>query len=211
MIPATSGKRNIARILEVYVTAFLPLLFAHSLESQQQSHENDGTKYFIERTEIAGYRRIQITTIQAHILSRPGDSYNAEVVQRDAQALRDTGYFVEVRLTVEDSPDQPGGKIVAFVVCEKPLIRRVEYSGIKSITESDILHAYRESKTAFSVGSQFDETNLARAAAIIKEQLSKNGRPSAVVKPRYERNSNLNVVSVLFNEGPNADAPGSPR
>jgi len=170
-------------------------------------------KYFIERTEIAGYRRIPITTIQAHIFSRPGDPYNVEVVQRDAQALREAGYFVEVRLKVEDSPDQPGGKIVAFVVSEKPVIRRVEYRGIKSITETDILHAYRESKTAFLVESQFDETNLARATAIIKKLLSKNGRPSAVIKPTYERNTNLNVVSVLFtvDEGPNADAPANPR
>jgi hypothetical protein len=44
MIPATSGKRNIARILEVCVTAFLSLFSAQALESQQQSHENDRTK-----------------------------------------------------------------------------------------------------------------------------------------------------------------------
>ena len=118
MILATSGRRNILRALEVCATACLFLFSAQALESQQP-HENDGTPRFIERIEIVGNRRVQAETIRAKILWRPGDVYNAEAVQRDGRALRDTGHFTEVHLRVGVDPDRPNGKIVVFDVIEK--------------------------------------------------------------------------------------------
>ena len=88
------------------------------------SHSPDGraAQSSIERLEIIGYRRVQRAAILAYIHSRPGDTYNEQAVRRDAQALRDSRYFDEVRVRVEDSPDRPNGKIVAFDVKEKPTI-----------------------------------------------------------------------------------------
>jgi hypothetical protein len=114
----TSGRRIIPSKLGVCATAWLFFFSVQALESQQPV----GDQYFIERIEIVGYRRVQNSAIQAHILSRSGGPYNAEAAQRDAQALRDTGYFNEVRLRVEDSPDRPNGQIVVFAVVEKPTI-----------------------------------------------------------------------------------------
>ena len=113
----TSGIRIIPNKLGVCATACLFFFLVQAPESQHPV-EN---QYFIERIEIVGYRRVQNSTIRAHILSRAGGPYNAEAVQCDAQALRDTGYFNEVRLTVEDTPRQPNGKIVVFAVIEKPI------------------------------------------------------------------------------------------
>ena len=106
----TSGIRIIPNKLGVCATACLFFFLVQAPESQHPV-EN---QYFIERIEIVGYRRVQNSTIRAHILSRPGGPYNAEAVQCDAQARSDTGYFNEVRLTVEDTPRQPNGKIVVF-------------------------------------------------------------------------------------------------
>jgi outer membrane protein insertion porin family len=193
--------------LEVCATACLFLFSVQALESQQP-HENNGTQYIIERIDIQGYRRIQNATMRAHTLSRPGDPYNAEAVQRDAQALRDTGYFDEVRLRIEDSPDRPNGKIVVFLVIEKPIIRRIEYRGIKSITEADILKGFKDNEITLSIGSQFDQTMLTRAATVIEGLLSAHGRRSATIKPTYERVATANAVSIVFNidEGPKAQS-----
>jgi hypothetical protein len=38
----------------------------------------------------------------------------------------------DVRLEVEDSPELPNGKIVVFIVRERPIVSRIEYKGIKS-------------------------------------------------------------------------------
>jgi hypothetical protein len=80
MISATSARRNTLRVSKVYVTACLCLFIAWVLESQLQSPKKNETKDFIERIDVEGYRRLELATIRAHFLSRPGGLYSAEVV-----------------------------------------------------------------------------------------------------------------------------------
>jgi outer membrane protein insertion porin family len=205
MMSYTSGTRYPRLTLQACLFACLFLMSVQALESQQ-SHDSHTTQSFIDRLEIAGNRRVERATIMAHIVSRPGDTYDSAVVQRDARSLRDTGYFDEVRLRVEDDPDAPKGKIVAFDVKERPVIRRIEYLGIKSISEADIENAYKENKITLSVESWFDPEKMTRAAKVIEELLATHGHPSAVVKPTYERIVSSNAVAILFtiDEGPKA-------
>jgi outer membrane protein insertion porin family len=197
MTSYASRTRSVPLILRVCVTACLSLLSVQTLESQQ-SHDSRATQSFIERLEITGNRRVQTTTIMAHIRSRAGDPYDREAVQRDAQALRDTGYFDEVRLRVADSSDEPSGRIVAIDVKEKPFIRRIGYRGIKSISEVDIENAYKDNKITLSVESWFDAEKLTHAATVIQELLAAHSHPSATVKPTYERTASSNEVAILF-------------
>jgi outer membrane protein insertion porin family len=97
----------------------------------------------VERIEFEGNRRIRSETLQgAHLYAR-GRCTAKRVCNRDFQALWNTQYFEDVRLEVQDSPDRANGKIVIFHVVERPVIRRIEYHGLKSVSESDILDAIR--------------------------------------------------------------------
>ncbi len=180
--------------------------FAQIVVAQQSQggQEGNGPQYVIERIEFVGNRRIQRDTLLARIFSRPGDPYNEEAVRRDFQALWNTQFFEDIRLEVEDSPDQPNAKILVFYVQERPIIRRIEYKGNKSITESDILDAFKDKKVGLSVESQFDPTKIKRAEVVIKELLAEHGRQFATVKPTYERIAATNAVKLVFNidEGP---------
>ncbi len=198
-----SGGRYIPLTVKLCATACLFLLSTQPLVSQQ-SHDSHATQSFIRELRIEGNRRVQRTTIMAHILVRPGGPYSAEAVQRDAQSLRDTGYFDEVRLRVENIPDEPNGKMIAFYVKERPIIRRIAYRGINSINEADLLGAYKNNKINLSVETWFDPEKLTRAATVIEELLAAHGHPSATVKPTYEITASSNVVSILFtvDEGP---------
>jgi len=86
------------------------------------------------------------------------------------------------------------------------IVRRIAYRGIKSINEADLLGAYKNNKINLSVETPFDPEKLTRAATVIKELLAAHGHPSATVKPSYEIDPSLNVVSILFtvDEGPKA-------
>lgn len=206
MMSYTPETRSTRLILRACGTACLFFITAKALESQQ-SHDNHATQTFnIQRLDIEGNRRVQRATIMAHIVSRPGDNYESEVVQRDAQALRRTEYFDEVHVTVLDDPDTRKGKIVIFVVRERPIIRRIRYQGIQSINEADIENAYKENKLKLSVESWFDPEKITLAATVIEKLLAAHGHPSAVVKPTYERTVSSNVVAILFtiDEGPKA-------
>src|ERR1700757_1198442 len=169
---------------------FSVLAFGQNAQLQKAQRPNQQTKtqYFIERVEIRCPRRVQAATIQNFILSRTGAPYSDEAVQRDVQALRDSGFFFDVRMKVLDSPGNQNGQIVAFSLREKPIIRRIVYKGIKSIPESDITSAFSNEKVGLSVGTWFDQNELAHGAAVIKELLAARGCPSATIMPISETN-----------------------
>src|SRR4030095_6321319 len=96
----------------------------------------------------------------ARIFSRENDAYNEETLRRDFQALWNTQFFEDVKLRVEDSPGRAGGKILVFEVKERPVIRRIRYDNIHSVSESDILDRFKERKVGLSVDTQFDPTNI---------------------------------------------------
>jgi outer membrane protein insertion porin family len=190
-------------LLELFVTTCV-FVFAAEASEAQQPHRKPEPQYSVERIELVGPRREQPAKLGARIVSRVGDTYSEDAVRRAVQALRDTGFFEDVRAEVEDSPDQPNARIVVFIVREKPIVRRIDYRGTKSVTAPEILNALNDKEVGLSVGSWFDQTKLNRAALVIKGLLSAHGRASATVKPTYERFASTNTVNVVFDidEGP---------
>jgi outer membrane protein insertion porin family len=158
----------------------------------------------VERIEFLGNRRIRSDTLKARIFSREGDPYNEETLRRDFQALWNTQFFEDVKLRVEDSPDRPGAKIIVFDVKERPVIRRIRYDGIHSVSESDILDRFKERKVGLTVESQFDPTRIKKAEVVLRELLGEHGRQFAKVIPQYEKIASSNAVILVFKveEGP---------
>ena len=158
----------------------------HSRRQQQAPAANPQETPIIERIEFQGNRRIRSETLRARIFSRPGDPVNEDALRRDFHALWNTQYFEDIRLEIQDSPDKPNQKIVIFYVTERPIIRRIEYKGNKSVSESDILDRFKDRKVGLSIESQFDPTRIKKAEVVLKELLAEHGRQFATVKPTYE-------------------------
>jgi outer membrane protein insertion porin family len=160
--------------------------------------------FVIDRIEFTGNRRIRADTLKARIFTREGDPYNEETLRRDFQALWNTQFFEDVKLRVEDSPTKPNGKVIVFEVTERPVIRRIRYDGIHSISESDILDRFKDKKVGLTVESQFDPTRIKKAEVVLKDLLGEHGRQFATVTPQYERIASSNAVILVFKieEGP---------
>jgi outer membrane protein insertion porin family len=169
---------------------------------QNPPAEKPGT--IIDRILFIGNRRVRSDTLKARIFSRDGDPYNEETLRRDFQALWNTQFFEDVKLRVEDSPEGPNHKVVIFEVKERPVIRRIRYDGIHSVSESDILDRFKERKVGLTVESQFDPTRIKKAEVVLKELLGEHGRQFAKVTPQYERIAASNAVILVFKieEGP---------
>src|SRR5580692_6828996 len=199
-----AGRKIFLRRFQFFVVVYLLWLAVVHPIWAQRLQSSPGPQYTIERIEFVGNRRIQRDTLLARIFSRPGDPYTEEGVHRDFQALWNTQFFEDIRLEVEDSPTNPNAKILVYYVTERPIIRRIEYKGNKSVTESDILDRFKERKVGLSVESQFDPTKIKRAEVVLKELLAEHGRQFATVKPTYERLPGTNAVKLTFNidEGP---------
>jgi outer membrane protein insertion porin family len=201
-----ASRRRVFLSLVKLVATLCLFLFAAQTLAAQQPHENSQTKYFIERIDLIGNRRVRSDPLLALIRPHLGAPYSVDAVRRDVRALWNTGFFDDVRSEVEDSPSMPNGKIVIFIVSEKPTIGRIEYKGIKSITESDILNALKDERVGLSVGSRFDRAKLKHPVVVISQLLAAHGHQFATVKPSYETNPSSNTVTLVFNidEGPKA-------
>jgi len=199
--PASSGNYLFSESLDL-VTGNSSLNLGQTPAGQQQGA--NGQPAIIERIEFVGNRRVRNDTLQARIFSRPGDVYNLESLRRDFEALWNTQFFEDIKLRVEDSPDKPGEKIIIFELKERPIIRRIRYEGIHSISESDILDRFKDRKVGLTVESQFDPTKIKKAEVVIQELLGEHGRQFAKVTPEYERIASSNAVILIFKiqEGP---------
>jgi outer membrane protein insertion porin family len=169
-----------------------------------QAGQDQPPAAIVDRIIFVGNRRIRTDTLKARIFSREGDPYNEETLRRDFQALWNTQFFEDVKLRVEDSPDGPNHKNIIFDVKERPVIRRIRYDGIHSVSESDILDRFKERKVGLTVESQFDPTRIKKAEVVLQELLGEHGRQFAKVTPQYERIASSNAVILVFKieEGP---------
>lgn len=154
----------------------------------------------IESIVWEGLRRIPRDTMNARIISKPGDPYDPETLKRDFQAIWNTGFFEDVRLEIEDGET---GKIVFFIVQERPLIRRITYDGVKSAQESDILEAFRNARVGLTVEMQYDPTRVRQAEVVLRQLLSSRGRHFAQVWHEARKiPPNAIVLTFVVDEGP---------
>ena len=110
-------------------------------------------------------------------------------------ALWNTGFFDDVRLEVVDS--EKGGKIVTFFVREKKLVRSIDYKGLGSVQQSDVLDEFKKRKVGLSIQSQYDPVTIRRAEVVLQEMLAAHGKMFATVRHRT-RNIPPNSVALTF-------------
>ena len=133
----------------------------------------------ITSIRVIGNRRIPKETVLARLFSRENENYDPATVERDFNSLWNTGYFENVRIEREDTPK---GIILDIYVKEKPTIREINYKGLNSITQSDVLDAFKKGKVSLAQESQYDPTHIAQAVTVIKELESEHGHQFATVR-----------------------------
>jgi len=137
----------------------------------------------IESVEIHGNRRIPADTIRSRIFTREGDVYDPAALERDFNSLWNTGYYEDLRFEREESPK---GYRLHIYVKEKPTIRRIDYKGLSSVSQSDVLEAFKKAKVGLSVESQYDPTKVKKAENVLRELLAAHGRQFATIRPEVQ-------------------------
>jgi outer membrane protein insertion porin family len=157
----------------------------------------------VEEVDVQGNRRLRKDDILYWIQTRPGDNYNPDQVARDLQAINNLGFFekTETRVTVEPAPR--GGLRVTFIVKELPIIRDIQFEGLKSVSESDVLKAFRERRVGVSKEAIFDPVKVRNAIRVLKQLLAAKGHPNATISEDRENVSATSVaITFQINEGP---------
>jgi len=89
----------------------------------------------VAKVLVAGNKRIEADAIKKIIKTKPGDVYIAKSLSQDLKAVYSMGYFEDIRIEAEESPQ---GKVIIFRVKEKPSIRIIRFQGNKLYKDDDI-------------------------------------------------------------------------
>jgi outer membrane protein insertion porin family len=157
----------------------------------------------VEEVDVQGNRRLRKDDILYWIQTRPGDNYNPDQVARDLQAINGLGFFekTETRVTVEEAPR--GGLRVTFIVKELPIIRDIQFEGLSSVSESDVLKTFRERRVGVSKEAIYDPVKVRNAIRVLKELLAAKGHPNATIAEGRENVSATSVaITFQVTEGP---------
>ena len=137
----------------------------------------------IEEIRIVGNRRIPESTIRYYIQSREEGLYDESLAFSDFRTLLGTNFFEDAKLKQTQGET---GVIIIFEVVERPLIRSIEYEGMSSFKESDVLERFRDMRVGLSLDSPLDPAKLPQARRAIKGLLDQNGRPLGRVEVETE-------------------------
>src|SRR5918911_671285 len=176
------------------------ILFAAS-PAPSASAQNQQQR-LVEDVQVIGNRRLRREDILYYVQTRPGDVYNADQVSRDLQAILAYGFFdkTETRVTVEEGTR--GGVVIIFYVKELPIIRDIQFEGLKSVAESEVLKAFRERRVGVSKEAVFDPVKVRNATRIMKELLAAKGHPNATVEIRTDEiSATSSAITFVVNEG----------
>jgi outer membrane protein insertion porin family len=154
----------------------------------------------IEAIDFQGARRVPQDTLKAMITEKVGDIYSEAAMRHDFTYLWNQGRFDDIRVETEQGKT---GIIIHWILTERRVIRSIDYTGIHSVTVSEILDRFKERKVGLSVESQYDPDKVQRAVVALKEFLAERGHQYATVEPRIEQipPSSLKVTFAV-NEGP---------
>jgi outer membrane protein insertion porin family len=156
----------------------------------------------VESVDIQGNRRNRDEDLLYYIQTKPETPFSAEQAQRDLQTLLALGFFNKANARVETEEGARGGINVIFVVEELPIIRDIQFEGLKSVAESDVLKAFRERRVGVSKESTYDPVKVQTAKRVIKELLSARGKPNATIEERRDEvSATSTAITFVINEG----------
>ena len=150
--------------------------------------------------QVVGNRRIPKESVIARLFSRQGDQYDPATVERDFNALWNTGYFEDVR--IERKEADTCTQLIVYVR-ERPTIGEINYKGLNAVTVSDALERLKKAKVGISVESQYDPTRIKRAIVVLKGLLAEHGHQFAQVNYEIKTVPPARVnLTFIIKEGP---------
>jgi outer membrane protein insertion porin family len=177
------------------------LVLLHSISAPRPASAQQNQR-LVESVEITGNRRLRKDDILYYVQTRPGDPYNEQQVQRDLQAILALGFFDKTATRVLTEEGARGGINVIFEVKELPIIRDLQFEGLKSVPESDVLKTFRERRVGISKESIYDPVKARNAIRVLKELLAAHGHPNATIEEARDDISATSIaLTFRINEG----------
>ena len=177
------------KVIDVKEERSLPGMFAQgkgvesigSISAQIRTHilMKIAADMRITKIEFKGNRKIESSAISQVIKSTRGNLFSETELSADIKAIYKMGYFDDVAADVKGTPE---GKIITFIVTEKPLISEIKIKGNKAIDKTEI-----ESALTFKVRQILNPEKVVSSIAKIKALYDNKGYYNAEIKHTVEK------------------------
>jgi outer membrane protein insertion porin family len=151
-------------------------------------------RQLVTAVEIAGNKRIEKDAVRKVIRTKVGEVYNPKSVSEDIKAIFALGYFADIRV---DAQETPQGRSLTFTLKERPTIRQIRFSGNRVYEDDEIL-----SNLDIKTGSIFNiykvKSNIQQIESLYKE---KNYHNVHVDYEVHELKNNQADVEFVISEG----------
>src|SRR5262245_24104900 len=125
--------------------------------------------------EIRGNKKIELPAIAGRLTLKAGDPYTPENVRGQIKILYDTGYFEDVQVQTESTPQ---GVALTFLVREKPFITEIVFDGNEELSDDKL-----KEKITIKSQSFLDQQQAKESAEKIRLAYQEDGYYDAQVIP----------------------------
>lgn len=116
---------------------------------------------------IEGNETVPTSSILQKIVTQPGRAISNRQIREDVRNLTLTRWFYSVNDRIEEGPNGP---VLVFQVHERPIVRRVQFLGLKKLKVKELA-----SWTGLKVGSPFDHRANQQAVQRIDQEYKERG------------------------------------
>jgi outer membrane protein insertion porin family len=149
----------------------------------------------IVRVEFKGNRKIEASAINQVLKSVSGNIFSDADLSADIKAIFKMGYFDDVSAEVADVAE---GKVIAFVVEEKPLITEIRIQGNKAVKKDDIEGAMSV-RSRQTVNPEKLKTDMEKIKAVYDGKGFYSAEIRYAIEKAGERDVRI-VVTIVENE-----------
>lgn len=145
----------------------------------------------IVKIEIIGNERVDKGVILNAIKTKENDPYDPNKLREDLKNIYRTGFFSDVQIDVKDVEE---GKIVTFVVIERPIIKAIHIYGNKKVRTDEIKERLKiKSMTVLNTERLKESVDEIKKLYASKGYYATKVEPQIVYEETYDVTVNLKI------------------
>ena len=191
LIVGRRGSRRWKIMRRLLAALLLPLVLSGGIPARAQESVNGRT---IEAIEFRGLKALPEDTLRYYLGLEQGKPLDEEALNRNIKQLWDRNLVDDI--SVESVPTPAGVKLV-ITVTERPVLRSIEYEGLKRISKTDLQDKMTTQRIRVHEGEPLSLGELQRVKTLIEEMYGEKGYRFATAQFNVE-DVGTNEKKVIF-------------
>src|SRR3954469_12958753 len=183
LIVGRRGPRRWQVVRRLLVVLLLPSLFSGGFSAPAQAPQAPVNGRTIEAIEFKGLKALSEDTLRYYLGLEPGQPLNEEALNQNLKKLWESNLGADVQV---ESVPTPAGVRLVITVSERPVLRSIDYEGLKRISKTDLQDKLTTQRIRVHEGEPLSLGELQRVKALIEEMYGEKGHRFAVATYKVE-------------------------